>query len=211
MFLRGSVDRWAWYEDVFPPLDFCVYALIRDGLQVAPFDQHADGDGMPRELGLDADVWRHWIVAMIEQRALLSQAVAALAEGWRAESRALGGGPAHALGQPSSACPGSDALRARLDEIWADYEPIGNAWKRSMTTGEEDGQRRGSAADQRQRWQALMRFHDRLPTISVFLVAYPVPVVMPVPPTTCLIAPVGDPAGYTRQVVTAAESLAAAA
>lgn len=58
-------------------------------------------------------------------------------------------------------------------------------------------------------WKALLPFHDRLPTLSVFLVDYPVPVVMAVPPTTCLIAPGGASAEYVSQVVAAAGQLAA--
>jgi len=53
-------------------------------------------------------------------------------------------------------------------------------------------------------------FHGRLTTISVFLVDYPAPVVMAVPPVTCLIAPGTATGDYARQVLTAAEQLAAA-
>jgi hypothetical protein len=209
MFLSGSGDRWHWSEDAFPPIDFCVYALLRDGLRVGSFDRHPEGDGTLRALGLDAGVWWHWVTELLEQHTRLSRAIDALGAGRQDESRALGAAPAKVLRRPASACPGSDALKAWLDALWADYEPIGDAWKRSMTGDGTARRRRGSGADQRRQWRELMPFHDRLPTISVFLVAYPVPVIVPVPPVTCLIAPVDDPAGYTRQVVAAAEALAA--
>ncbi len=54
-----------------------------------------------------------------------------------------------------------------------------------------------------------MPFHDRLAPLSVFLVEYAEPVVMPLPPATCLIAPATDPEGYGRQLVEAATRLAA--
>ena len=71
MFLADSTDQWYWSEVVFPPLDFCVHVLLRDGLRIAPFDQHIDGDGSLRELGLDADVWHRWVVTVIERQAML--------------------------------------------------------------------------------------------------------------------------------------------
>jgi hypothetical protein len=207
----GSTDRWHWSEDVLPALSFCVDTLLRDGLSVAPFDQHPDGDGSLRELGLDADGWHRWVAALIEQNTVLSRSAAALTEGRQAEARALGIEAASVLlSHPGAACPGADALRVRLDEMWADHEPAADAWKRLMTMGGRTDRRRGAPADQRQRWQALRPFQDRLRTISVFLVDYPVPVVMVIPPTTCVIAPGADAATYTRQVVAAAQLLAAA-
>ena len=47
----------------------------------------------------------------------------------------------------------------------------------------------------RELWQALAPFRDRLAPLSVFLVEYPQPVVMPLPPATSLISPAEDPEG----------------
>jgi len=69
----------------------------------------------------------------------------------------------------------------------------------------------GSGREQRALWKALTPFHDRLAPLSVFLVEYPEPVVMPLPPATCLIAPAADPEGYGGQLVEAAGLLAASA
>jgi hypothetical protein len=212
MMLAGSTDQWHWSEDVLSAVSFCVHTLLRDGLRVAPFDHHPDGDGSLRDLGLDADSWHRWVAALIEQYAVLSQSTAALSQERTANGRALGIEAATVLlSRPGAACPGTDSLRAKLDKIWADHEPAADAWKRSMTMGGRTDRRKGAPADQRQRWQALEPFHDRLPTISVFLVDYPVPVVMVFPPSTCVIASGAEAAAYTRQVVAAAELLAAAA
>jgi hypothetical protein len=67
----------------------------------------------------------------------------------------------------------------------------------------------GSGRRQRALWKALTPFHDRLAPLSVFLVEYAEPVVMPLPPATCLIAPAADPEGYGRQLVEAATLLTA--
>ncbi len=78
-----------------------------------------------------------------------------------------------------------------------------------MTSGPRGVRNRLTPHEQRSLWKALLPVHDRLPTISIFLVDYPVPVVMAMPPTTCLIAPDDASAAYTTQVVAAAEQLAA--
>jgi hypothetical protein len=47
-------------------LDFCVWALERDGLQVRPFDRHREGTGALRDVGLDATGWAAWVEAVTE-------------------------------------------------------------------------------------------------------------------------------------------------
>jgi hypothetical protein len=208
MFLAGSTDRWSWSEDAEPAVAFCVHALVHDGLTVPPFDQHPDGAGTLREAGLDASMWREWVEAVLRQWAVLS-AVARNLGGNRdqrdllASVRAAG----EVLRAPGSFCPGSPELQRRLDDLWIAYQPVGEVWKERMTVGEEGVRHR---LEGRWTWDALLPFHDRLPTISVFLVAYPVPVVMALPPTTCLIAPGDGPDAYGRQVLDAASQLSAA-
>ncbi len=207
-FVSGASDHWYWAEDAFPPVAFCVRALVLDGLSVPPFDPHADPDGGLRELGLDAARWREWIVAILRQHAIIGDHARTLgtsdAKGPMLErARAA----AEVLRSPGSFCPGPPELQARLDALFADYRPAGEAWKRRMS----DVRRlHGSGRQQRALWKALTPFQDRLAPLSVFLVEYPEPVVMPLPPASCLIAPAADAEGYARQVVAAATGLAAA-
>ena len=137
MFLAGSTDRWQWSEDVFPPVDVCGYALLRDGLHVAPFDVHPDGDGRLRESGLDAATWRRWLTAVMAQHGRLSAFAKALgSERGPAGPRDQDKKAQEVISRPGSCCPGSPALRARLDELWTGYEPAGSAWKQAMTIGQ---------------------------------------------------------------------------
>lgn len=56
-----------------PVIDFCIWVLEKDGLRIAPFDQHPDGDGSLRSLGMTADNWRSWITRtalLVDQRYL---------------------------------------------------------------------------------------------------------------------------------------------
>ena len=208
MFLVGLSDRWSWEEDAFSPVAFCVRALVQDGLRVPPFDRHADGDGGLRALGLDASVWLEWLTAVLRQWQTLAEVARALAaDGDREQLHATAMSAGEVLRVPGSFCPGSDELLDRLNELWVAWAPSGEAWRSRMS---DIGSRIGSGRQQRALWKALLPYHDRLATLSVFLVDYPEPVVMPLPPTSCLIAPVDGPEAYGRQVIAAASGLVTA-
>ncbi len=205
VFLAGS-NNWHWSEDASPPLAFCLHALVHDGLQVPPFDRHHDGDGALRGLGLDSETWRTWMSAVVAAQGRLNAGIRE--PDWRADRAGLAT-LAEAASAPATLCPGLPELQARLGELWVDYGPAGERWKWDMTTGPRGVRNRLTPHEQRWLWKALVPFHDRLSTISVFLVDYPAPVVMALPPTTCLIAPASASADYVRQVLAAAEQLVA--
>ncbi len=56
MWLRWLNDSWTLRSDIGGGLGFCVWALQVDGLQVAPFTHHPEGDGHLRALGLTTAV-----------------------------------------------------------------------------------------------------------------------------------------------------------
>jgi hypothetical protein len=202
--LLGSSDPWHWSGDAFPPVAFCVRSLVLDGLAVPPFDRHPDGDGRLRDLGLDAEMWRGWLGAVLRQHATIDELVRTPGT---PESRETMLAAADVLRTPGSFCPGPVELQRRLNELFSEYGPSGEAWKWQMSDART---LHGSGRQQRALWNALLPFHDRLPTLAVFLVDYVEPVMMPLPPTTCLIAPDDDPEGFGRQVVAAAAALVSA-
>jgi hypothetical protein len=207
LFLAGSSDPWYWAEDAFPPVAFCVRALVVDGLPVSPFDRHADGDGRFRELGLDAGLWRDWVAAVVRQHATIGELARTLGTSVaRGPSQDQARAAAEVLRLPGSFCPGPNELRAQLNDLFTELAPAGEDWKRRMS---DVPRLHGSGRQQRALWKALTPFHDRLAPLSVFLVEYAEPVIMPLPPATCLIAPAADPDGYGRQLVEAAAVLAA--
>ena len=57
---------WVSTIDFNRALDFCVWILELDGMQVYPFDRHPDGDRSLRALGLDADDWSRLARAVAE-------------------------------------------------------------------------------------------------------------------------------------------------
>jgi hypothetical protein len=205
----GSTDHWSWGTDAFPPLWFCVRVLVHDGLRVAPFDEHPEGDGRFRTLGLDADMWRAWVASVLHQNEIMGEIALAMRPGQpptEAErERVLAA--ATVLLRPGSFCPGSDELRVALNDEFVPLYQVGEFWK-ARTIGEMAA-RHGSGRQSRQLWQALTPFHDRLTEFEVFLAEYPAPVVMTLPPSTAIISPAADAAAYGRQVVAAAAALAA--
>jgi hypothetical protein len=209
LLLVDSADRWHWSEDASSAIAFCVHALVRDGLRVVPFDQHGEGDGSLRSLGLDAPAWREWVLAVLGAQTTLSDSTRQRTHD--PEQRASALAAVQMLDRPGYLCPGAAALRERLDELWTAYAPLGEAWRQDITTGERGVRNRLSPHEQRWLWKALLPFHERLPTIAVFLVEYVTPVVMALPQTTCLVAPASASADYARQVLNATQQLAAAA
>jgi hypothetical protein len=208
LFQADSTDRWHWSEDIVPAVDFCVRVLLLDGLRIAPFDQHPDGDHRLRNLGLDVEAWRTWVAAVVAARGQLGAHV------WTPESprdrtTALAD-LAEAADTPAALCPGTGELRARLAEMWVTHQPVGDRWKRRLTMGKLND--RLAPRHQRWLWQALLPFHDWLETLAVFLVDYPTAAVMALAPTSCVIArdpSDADGSGYVRLVLRAAEELAA--
>lgn len=59
-----SSDSWTVGVGFDMDLDFCVWLLERDGLRVPPFDQHPDGTGELRALGMNAENWSAWFHAV---------------------------------------------------------------------------------------------------------------------------------------------------
>jgi hypothetical protein len=203
----GSRDAWTWGEDTFPPIDFAVQALVRDGMSVPPFDSHADGDGTLTAGGLTPEAWLAWVYALIDLNSSMGELTALVGEDLPAESLARGRALGEQMMEPWSVIDASDRVRVRLRRMWDEYRRATRAWEQPLALGER-GARRLEARLHRSLWNDLSRLYERLPMLSVYLVDYPTPAVMPVPPTTAVIAPAPDPAAYADQIRLSARQLA---
>lgn len=191
------------------PIDLCVQMLARDGLKVTPFDQHAEGDRGLRMLGLSVETWRQWLYAVMGAQAELNETGRVLAAETAGQDvlnpdlltslPVVRTAARPFLRAPSELCPGSDELRMSLARLWVDDRPRTEAARRRLGSPESTQQR------SRGLWQQIDRFRASLSELVVYLIDYPVPAVMVVPPGSCLIAPGPD---YVAQVVSAAEQLA---
>jgi len=210
-----------------PEVDFCVWALRRDGLRVPPFDQHADGDASLRDAGLTAANWWTWLTAVV---------AAAAAVDSRNQSDHVERMERHfrEKGQP----PTSQELRemaARLDErprtaldLWegptevrrvlADLREPYLSERRGRGREEMQVVRRATAAQheasaQRSQrlWMEIQRYRP-LPPLFFYQVDYPTPVLAAMPPAAGVLGGIDgvvhlDPA-YERLVLSAAAELA---
>lgn len=66
MYLLHSRNPWLLRYGPEPIINFCCGVLLLDGLHVPPFDQHLDGDGSLRDLGLTEASWRAWFLRVID-------------------------------------------------------------------------------------------------------------------------------------------------
>lgn len=198
-----STDNWSWSSDAFPPLWFCVRALVCDGLHVPPFDRHPDGDGRLRALGLDADVWHAWVAGVIRQHALMAEFAQAMRPNEPPTEAERQGvlAAAKVLTRPGFFCPGSGELKEELNDLFVPLCQDGENWK--SRTSSAMPTMLGSGRQGRNLWEALKPFHERLPRFEVFLVEYPGPAVMTIPPSTGIIAPASDAGRYSRRPRTA--------
>jgi hypothetical protein len=207
VFLARSSDRWTWSMDVERSVDFCISALRRDGLRVAPFDQHPEGDGSLRANGLDAESWRTWLTSVVDAHWRL-KALSSADDLSRVDRQQIVEA-FDTFSTPAGLCPGSSGLRTRLQALWAEYEPAGQRWEQAFSIGESSLLGRQMADGGARIWKGLLPYHERLTTLQVYLVDYPAPAVLTTPPLTCVIAPAtGERDGFAAQVVAAAETLA---
>jgi len=181
MFTRGT-PQWSLSADVNIGINFCVWALMIDGLQVAPFDVHPPGDGSLQKAGLHAQMWQSWFTeAVIGQRT-----------------------PAN----PSLAMIGTPMLQQRLQALWSQYLPIADAWHRSVTRQHRDFGL--SQEGNRNLWDALVPFHSRLSSLRVYAVDYPQVVSTVVPPVSLVLGLGHDYQPdelYLEHILRAAEAL----
>lgn len=66
MRLLHSRNAWGYSQGSNPAVDFCIWVLQVDGLHVPPFDQHPDGDGSLRTLGLTEASWQTWFLRALD-------------------------------------------------------------------------------------------------------------------------------------------------
>jgi hypothetical protein len=201
------MEAWTWGEDAFPPIDFAVQALLRDGMAVPPFDSHADGDGTLRAGGLTPEAWRAWVSALIDLNGSMGELATLIGGDMPAEELDRGRELGEQMMEPWSVIEAPDEVRIRLRQMWNEYRAATRAWEQPLALGDRGVRRLGGRMGH-SLWADLARLHDRLPTLTVFLVSYPTPAVMPVAPTTCVIAPAADPAAYAEQVRAGARRLA---
>ena len=200
----GTTDPWLFRYGFNMMVDFCVWVLEQDGLQVDPFNAHPEGDRTLRSAGLQAQEWRLWTDKVVQLQHQQAQALPQQVQGGLNPSSFILP-DAH---NPPASWPGSAGVRARLDQLWEQYKPLSNArrsWERPLAK-----QWRPIAY---QLWQDLQPYQVRLPALTLHLVEYPRLVEYVLPPVSVILTIVDNQLSgedFRLRVLHAAESLAIA-
>jgi hypothetical protein len=196
----GSGNAWNWSSDVNPEVSFCVWVLITDGLFVAPFKSHPDRAGRLQALGFNQDNWLAWLRSVVT---VDSDLHARLRPGTLRPPPGLIERKLH----PYMLFDGARPVIEALAELYAEYQPVGAAWKRRMVIEEGMVQRLGPR-EGRKLWSALQPYRSSLPTLRIYVVDYAWPALLLVPPVSALIGSQASQAGtYAQAVLEAAHGL----
>ena len=235
MQLLYSRNPWSLRYGPDPTINFCFWALLLDGLRVPPFDQHLDGDGALRDLGLTQASWQAWLLRVIDpqqrkqdEEQLRQQGLAAylkisgepdlehLGRRYQAEQLKI------SIDPPLPSFPefhfyhaswgGSTAIRNRLIELQEPYKK--HVYRQYdvlcsdlIRAVEKEERRSGTNL-----YDELQPYHTRIPPLAIHFVEYDHPLDYLIPPAT-LIMTVQDgqpnPQEFHERVLAAATELAA--
>jgi hypothetical protein len=199
-------------------VNFCVQALLVDGLRSPPFNRHPEGTGRIRQAGLTAELWDAWF------RRTVLDGVLREAEGlWPAWKRSAEWPPSRELLNPPEARPqpalslwdGSETVTEELSQLPWTEAPFadGRSWYRSRPTLTPEIRlhmgNRFAGGDPGALWDKLERFRGRVPHIWIYIVEYPAITYTVVEPAAIVLSHriVLNPPIYHATVVAAFEAL----
>jgi hypothetical protein len=197
-------NPWLFRSSFDMQVDFCIWTLEKDGLQIAPFNAHPEGDGTLRSAGLQAEEWRLWTDRVVQHQYRHFQALSHLARSRLDPSTLL----LADVYDPPTSWPGNTAVRTHLDQLWEQYKPLSNLrrkWERPLA--------RQWRPVMQPLWRDLQPYQTRLPALALYLVEYPQSVEYIIPPVSVIMTIVNgylDGESFRLQVLDAAESLAMA-
>jgi len=213
MHLLGSRNTFSYSNGFNMMVDFCIWVLEVDGLQVTPFDQHPEGDGSLRAVGLDAGGWQSWLIRVVnlqyEQRQTNMKLV--LEDPLNMQKRDFRSFFIPEVHNPPMAWKGDATIGSRLVELWEQYKPVSNErrkWetKQLRTIRKED--RKGS----KRLYDELQPYHSLLPMLEILFVSYAQPInYLIFPVSVIMTATEGQPdvAEFRERVLDAAAGLTA--
>lgn len=209
MHLLHSRDSWRYRQGSDPTIDFCLWVLQVDGLHVPPFDQHPEGDGSLRSLGLTADDWQTWFLHVLDPTRR-EQDVEQLRQLHIAEylkiskepdmehlKRRYQAGSLHISTDPPLPPPpefhhyqaswhGSIAIKNKLIELEKQYKQVTGSLHEPRENVERALQRAEQKAATRL-YDDLKPYHNRIPPLNIYLATYEYPLDYLVPPAILLI------------------------
>jgi hypothetical protein len=174
IFRRRNTNQWYWQLRMDLPVDFAVWVLESDGLQVPPFNKHPEilGNKILRDLGFTADRWQIWLNHLV-------------GESVREHQR-----PTSDNTKPGDFFRGiNKKWQTKLNELWGLYLPISNS--RRYVEYVISMQIPQKSSEGHILLNTLNEVRGNLPPLQVTLNAYPAKIELPVAPSTLLLSPGG--------------------
>ncbi len=211
MHLLGSRNTFTYSFGFNMMVDFCIWVLETDGLQVTPFDQHPDGDGSLRAVGLNAEGWQSWLIRVVnlqyEQRQTnMKRVLKDPLNMQKIDPRSLFIPEVH---NPPMAWRGDATIGSRLAELWEQYGPISSKrykgeikFSRAMTKEEQKGGKR--------LYDELQPYYSLLPMLEILFVSYPQPLdylILPISIVMTVTEDQPDVAEFRQRVLDVAAGL----
>ncbi len=215
MHLLGSRNPWSFSHGFNMMVDFCIWVLEVDGLQVSPFDQHSEGDGSLRAVGLDALQWQSWLIRVVslqyEQQQVNTKLVAE--DPFNTQKRDPTSLFIPEVHNPPAAWAGSAAIGQRLVELWEQYGSVSNErrkWESKQARRWQKEERKGG----KRLYDELRPYHTRIPTMIIHLVSYERPLNYLIAPVSVIMTatedqPDADAAEFRERMLDAAAGLSA--
>lgn len=205
MHLLHSRHSWHYRQGSHPTVDFCLWVLQVDGLHVPPFDQHPEGDGSLRALGLTEDAWQTWFLRVldpvqskqdVEQVRQLHLAeylkisrkpdLEHLQRRREAELLKVSTNPPPEVSYHLASWTGSTAIKDKLIELEKQYRQVAHQRDR-WREGVERLLHREERKDATRLYDELKPYHHRIPPLNICLVTYESPLDYLVAPATLLV------------------------
>lgn len=169
MFTRLNKQNWHLQMGFDLWVDFAVWMLERDGLQVSPFVSYpsALGNRQLSDLGLTTVIWQEWFHRLIN----------------RDTSSDETNHPIDLLTVNNS------QLKNKMSQYWDFYLPLSNSrrYAEKITAVPKRYQNRNG----NNLWQTLQKARGDLPPLNVILIGYPAKIEHVTPPSTLIFAPAG--------------------
>lgn len=186
-------DSWTAGAGFDMGVDFCVWLLGWDGLRVPPFDQHPDGNGELRALGVNARSWSNWFHTMAQASPFEPAPYTLYPTGQLFSERHM-----H---------PGMEPLRRRLHDLWEAYGPVSNQRRTIEPSPSIPSWKQYHRPNL---YQLLRPYHRRIPApFVVRLVRYVTTVDVLIPPSHVVLGfdDLPKPDAYVESIVLAADAL----
>jgi hypothetical protein len=189
-------DNWIWSIVGSRSIEFCVWALLQDGLHVRPFDIHPDGHGRLRRAGLNSTDWARWFETVVnhevaeqkkfqsagglESRLFYESDPPTIAEQLEMKE-ALRANTAPGLWD------GSNQVGELFESLWEECSSLPVLRRKRHLHDPVHGEQPGTALQLSELYGSMHEVGSRLPSIYCFPVAYPTLVVHEVAPVALVL------------------------